>query len=334
MRISRTPLKAGIAGLVLMALAMASSASAQTSRQQPTFKSPEAAYEQGMGAWRSGFVEHAIPALKFAAERGVFFAQFYLARLYSDSGTAYTNHAAAYELYNKIAVEHANVDPDDDQRAPFVARALTGLAGYVRLGMTEINLAPDPVRAVEYLRHASQFFNDQEAQFELAKHHLRGEGTPQDTRAGLHWLSVLTQRGHAGAQAFLADIYWRGRYNVPRDQLRAFALISVAVENAPDVDRIWIEDIHHNIFCGSSTGTRNQAQGMVADWRQKYGRSGTHAYRSGLGALPPSAERTCRNGETVAPVPSRTQAPVDNRTPSTAPLGMLDVGVKRTEPGR
>ena len=333
MPISNSSLRAGAAGFILMTLAAAMPAAAQSTRQQPTFKSPEAAYEQGMGAWRSGFVEHAIPALKFAADRDVFFAQFYLARLYSDSGTAYTNHPAAYALYNKIAVEHANVDPDDDQRAPFVARALTGLAGYVRTGLPEIQLAPDPVRAVEYLRHASQFFNDQEAQFELAKHHLRGEGTPQDTRAGLHWLSVLTQRGHAGAQAYLADIYWRGRYGVQRDQLRAFALITVAVEHAPDSDRIWIEDIHQHIFCGSSSGTRNQAQGMVADWRQKYGRAHQHSYRSGLGALPPTAERTCRNGEAVAPLPSRTLAPPDTMQPGT-PRGMLDVGVTRTEPSR
>ena len=315
---------------VLSFTAATAPAMAQSARST-SFKSPEAAFEQGMGSWRGGFVEHAIPALKYAADRDVFLAQFYLARIYADNATPYTNHANAYRLYQKIAHDHANIDPDDDHRAPFVARALTALAAYARNGLVQANVKADPARAVEYLRHAAQFFNDEEAQFDLSRHYLNGEGTPQDTRSGLHWLSVLTQRGHAGAQAYLADIYWRGRYNIPRDQMRAFALITVAVEHAPDSERVWIEDIYQNIFCGSSTGTRSQAQGMVADWRQKYGRSISNTNRYSLGALPPMAERTCGNGEAVTPLPSRTQLPGDQVR---RPGAMRDVGVKQNEPAR
>ena len=331
--------KAGLAALLMLVPALltvsaAAPVAAQGSKQS-SFKSPEAAFEQGMGAWRSGFVEHAIPALKYAAERDVFLAQFYLARIYSDSATPYTNHASAYRLYQKIAHDHANIDPDDDHRATFVARALTALAAYARNGLPQAGLKPDPARAVEYLRHAAQFFNDEEAQFDLSKLYLNGEGTAQDTRAGLHWLSALTQRGHAGAQAYLADIYWRGRYDIPRDQLRAFALITVAVEHAPDSERVWIEDIYQNIFCGSSKGTRSQAQGMVANWRQKYGRSVSSTNRYSLGALPPTAERTCGNGETVTPLPAPSQSQSQGeQRPRLGPGDMRDIGVRRTEPGR
>lgn len=323
-------LRTGLFGLLALAMAVSLPAHAQQGRR-PAFKSPEAAFEQGMGSWRGGFVEHAIPALRFAADHEVFLAQFYLARILADSGTPYTDHPAAYQLYLKIALDHANIDPEDDHRRPFVARALTALAGYVRSGMPQINVRPDPARAVEYLKHAAQFFNDEEAQFELAKTYLQGDGVPADTRSGLHWLSVLTQRGHTGAQAFLADVYWRGRYNVMRDPTRAFALISVAVENAPESDRVWIDDIYHNIYCGAPAGTRTQAQGMVADWRQKYGRSNTSgSQRSALGMLPPQAERTCSNGEAVTPPPRvRSEAPV-----APGAKGMLDIGVTRTEPGR
>lgn len=318
----------------MVAVGVGPAAAQETGRQLQAFKSAEAAYDHGMGAWRGGFVEQAIPALKFAADREIFFAQFYLARIYADNGTPYTNHTAAFELYNKIARNYANIDPDDDPRAPFVARAFTTLAGYARDGMAQINVAPDPVRAVELLRHASQFFNDQEAQFELAKHHLRGEGTRQDTPTGLHWLSTLATRGHAGAQAYLADVYWRGRYGVRRDQLRAFALISVAMENAPDSERIWIEDIHHLIFCGASIGVRAQAEGVVADWRKRYGGTLSPSKRSALGMPPPAAaERTCRNGEVVAPVRAPTNATPAERQPG--PLrGMLDVGVTSKAPPR
>lgn len=341
MRIFDHKLRALAIAVALLTLGFAAPLAAQGSVRQPTFKSPEAAYEQGMGAWRSGFPEVAIPAFRFASDHDNFLAQFYLARILSDSGTAYTDHGGAYRLYQKIANEHANVDPDDDQRAAFVAKAFTALAAYVKDGLPVIGLRPEPARAAEYLRHAAQFFNHEDAQFELAKLYLKGEGVPQDPRTGLHWLSVLTQRGHAGAQAFLADIYWRGRYGVARDQLRAFALITVAVENAPDSERLWIEDIHQNIFCGASSGTRSQAQGMVADWRQKYGRSVVTTDRYGLGALPPTADRACGNGE---PVTSPVTSVVREKTRSIEakpPMqgGLLGVGatrpdIGRSEPGR
>lgn len=321
----------GLCSLVALLLVGAEPAMAQQQQRKPTFKSPEAAYDQGMGSWRGGFVEHAIPALRYAADHEVFLAQFYLARILSDSGTPYTDHVTAYQLYQKIAHDHANIDPEDDHRKTFVARALTALAGYVRRGLPQADVRPDPTRAVEYLRHAAQFFNDDEAQFELARIYLQGEGVPQDTRSGLHWLSTLTQKGHPGAQAFLADIYWRGRYNVMRDPTRAFALITVAVENAPDSERVWIEEIYHNIYCGAPAGTRSNAQPMVADWRQKYGRTVTQQNRSALGALTPQADRTCSNGEAVPPPSrSRSQAPVGPAAPPPVakgtPNGILDVG--------
>ena len=100
------------------------------------YASPQAAFEQGLGAYKSGYYEIAIPALEEAAAKGAelnkFFAEFYLARIYSDNASAVTDHAKAYELFQKLADDNADVDPDDGQRAPFVAKALTALAGYLR----------------------------------------------------------------------------------------------------------------------------------------------------------------------------------------------------------
>jgi len=97
------------------------------------YASPQAAFEQGLGAYKSGYYEIAIPALEEAAAKGVelnkFFAEFYLARIYSDNTSAFADHAKAYILFQKFADNNADVDPDDGQRAPFVAKALTTLAG-------------------------------------------------------------------------------------------------------------------------------------------------------------------------------------------------------------
>jgi hypothetical protein len=293
MRISRAHWRVALAGFLLASVATGAGAT--------KFRSAEDALDQGMSAYAGGYYEIAIPALEYAASKDLFLAQFYLARVYADNSGAQTDHAKAYMLYQRIANEYADIDPDDDKRAPFVAKALTALAAYVRDGIREIGLKPDLARAAEYLHHAATFFNDEDAQFELAKLYLTGDGVREDVARAKHWLSVLTQKGHAGAQAFLADLYWRGKH-LPKDANKALALITVAVENAPAHERIWIEDIYQNIFCGTSAGIRKQAEGTVAVWRKQYGRSIDTRERSALGGLVPHAERTCANGEPVMPV--------------------------------
>jgi TPR repeat protein len=297
------------------------------------YASPQAAFEQGLGAYKSGYFEIAIPALEEAATKGVelnkFFAEFYLARIYSDNASAVTDHAKAYLLFQKLADDNADADPDDGQRAPFVAKALTALAGYLRRGVKEIGVEPDPERAVDYLHHAATFFGDKDAQFELAKVYLGGVGTPEDVKRGMHYLSVLTEEGYPGAQAFLADLLWRGRY-VKKDERRALALIKMAVENAPEHERIWIEDIYQNIFCGTSQGTRKQADGIVAVWRKMFSRPSPPADRMGLGAeLQP--QRACGNGELVDINRDGARPAKDPMPPavqgSTTGFGLRDAGV-------
>lgn len=290
MRISRQAI-----GLAL-ALAMAAPASAGAGTAQ--FRSPEDALKQGIGAYAGGYYEMAIPALEVAAAKNLFLARYYLARIYADNQSAHTDHAKAFILYQQIANDYADVDPDDDRRAPFVAKALTALAGYVRRGLPELGVRPNAERAAEYLHHAAIFFNDEDAQFELAKLQLHGDGVPSDVASGKHWLSILSQKGHAGAQAFLADLYWRGMF-MDKDPIRALALISVATKNAPGSERVWIEDIYQNIYCGASTGVRKQVGGMVAEWDNRYGRKPPGEANSPFDSLSMRPARACANGELV-----------------------------------
>ena len=266
-----------------------------------SFSSPREALKQGLSAYQGGYYEIAIPALEFAAANSEFMAEYYLARIYSDNNGSHTDHAKAYLLFQKIADEYAEIDPEVDPRAPYVGKALTALAGYVKRGLKEIGLKPNLDLAVLYLHNASSTFDDEDAQFEFAKLRLRGEGVEEDRAMGLHWLSVLAERGHAGAQAFLADLLWRGKY-IKANQPMALALIEVAVENSPIYERLWIEDIYQNIFCGSGDGIRTQATGIVASWGNRYGRKPETREASGIGMLAAAPERTCRNGEVVNPI--------------------------------
>jgi uncharacterized protein len=265
------------------------------------FDSPQAAFEQGLVAYKAGSYDTAIPALEEAAakagESSRFFAEFYLARIYSDTSGMHTDHGKAYLLFQKLADENADVDPDEGHRAPFVAKALTALAGYLRTGVPELGVAPDMDRAIEYLQNAATSFGDHEAQFELAKIYL-GRGGADDIKLAKHFLSVLVKDGFASAQAYLADLYWRGRY-VKRDEQRALALISMAVENAPTHERIWIEDAYLSIFCGSSQTLRKQAEAVVTTWRQVFARSADADSRRPADSREAQPQRTCRSGEVV-----------------------------------
>jgi hypothetical protein len=263
-----------------------------------TYRSPQDALDQGIGAFNSGYYEIAVPALQYAADAHLFLAPYYLAQIYSDNNGSHTDHVKAYKLYLRMADEHTDVDPDDERRAPYVAKAMTRIAGYWLTGLPEAGVKADSSVAVEYLREAAQFFRDEDAQFELAKLYLRGDGIESDVPYAKHWLSVLSQKGHAGAQAFLADLLWRGKY-MDSDPVRALALISVAVANAPPYERVWIEDIYQNIYCGAGDGIRKQATGIVADWRTRYGRKPNLRDRSGLGVLSAQVKRTCGDGEPV-----------------------------------
>lgn len=291
----------------MAALLLAGALAAPAGAAGRAFKSADEALEKGVEHYRGGAFDRAIPALRSAAGeegRSRIPAQYYLARIFADPGTAVTDHRQAYNLFLQIATENAETIDPDDRRVPFVAKSLIAVAGYLRTGLAQIGLERDVVRAAQYLRYAATSFGDEDAQFELAKLYLKGEGV-EDLPFARHYLSVLAQKGHPGAQAVLAEQYWKGGSVVARDQKRALALITVAVDNAPHQDRLWIADIYHNIFCGSSQGVRSNADGLVAYWRKQYQplRSLDIQQRSSLGAggLEADAARRCSDGEPVRP---------------------------------
>jgi len=283
---------------IMAALLVALLATAAAAGSKSTYATPQAAFEQGLSAYKAGNYDVAVRALEEAVAKGRessrFFAEFYLARIYSDAAGAHTDHAKAYMLFQKLADENVDADPDEGNRAPFVAKALTALAGYLRAGVPELRIEPDEERAVEYLQNAATSFGDQEAQFELAKIYLNRGGSGE-VKLGRHFLSVLAKEGYVNAQAYLADLYWRGRF-VKKDEQRALALITVAAENAPAHERIWIDDIYFSIYCGSTQVLRKQADGVLAALRQMFTRQ-----RAGDAAERGEApnQRRCRSGEVV-----------------------------------
>ena len=304
-------MRASILGAGIVVLALVSGGDVVRAQYSPagakqpagtTYSSPEAAYEHGRGAMQGGHPELAIKPFEYAAEHGVFLAQFYLAKIFADNTLIHTDHSRAFDLYQSIVTDYVDVDVDDDPRAPFVARAMVALADYYRSGVPAAGVAPDLEQTANLLRNAAKSLRDEDAQYELAKLLLKGgEGVTANPREAVYWLRKLSQLGHTSAQAFLADLYWRGQH-VEKDKTQALLLITLAVENSPIAERVWIEDKYQNIFCGAGEGVRRQAQGAVADWRNKYGRPREdHTARDGIASIQPRTQRSCSNGEAVVP---------------------------------
>jgi uncharacterized protein len=141
-----------------------------------TFRSGEDALRQGISAFNGGYYEIAMPALEAAAESSPVLGRYYLARIYADNDGAYTDHPKALKLFKALADELQDADPDDDEMAPVAAKSLAALSGYLREGVAEAGVKPDVAAADRALQRAALTFNNEDAQFELAKVLLRGEG--------------------------------------------------------------------------------------------------------------------------------------------------------------
>lgn len=327
------------AAVVSALVVMLASGVPAAARDVVRFKSPGLAFEQGRGAYRLGNYSFAEQALAFAAERGSLLGKHMLATLYADSNAPFTNHAKAYFLYKQIIEEHSKiVDVDDDPRAIYVGKSMTAVGRYVLRGLNKAGVGASAERAAAYFHEAATFFRDRDASFELAKLYFTGEGVEQNNKQAISRLSWLSNEGHAGAQAFLADLFWRGK-GVPRDQVRALALIMRAVENAPASERIWIEETYQVIYCGIGEDLRIRLQEQVASFSQKLstpiGSEPQETY--GLAGSP---SRTCsdgrelpalrREGRAASPPPHSRVAPVAGGASQFNQGNMLDIGARGT----
>jgi uncharacterized protein len=335
-------LSAAVAAFFLAAaMRPAAQAAGETARPAAalTFVSPEAAYDQGLGAVRAGRPELAVTAFEFAGNNNHVPALYFLGVLFANNDDRVTDHAKAFNVFHRIVDKYAYVDPQTDFRSVYVVRAAVRLADYYRSGLPALGLKPDPREAVELLNHAATYFSDLEAQFQLAKMHLTGEGVQGNERYGLHWLSSLARKNHAGAQAFLAELLWRGKF-VQKDPNQALVWSTLSLESAGDNDRIWIEEIYQTIYCGAAPGVREKAGQLVADWRRRAPATtggtppaqnvdrtvtpnrGASAGQTRSDAGPNfAAVRSCANGEQVPSiVPGALPMPGEGQRSEPAPL--------------
>jgi hypothetical protein len=246
------------AGLILIPVAVGSAG------DSPPFVSATDAYRAGIAELKTGDTAEGLPALEYAAERGVLGAQLKLARIYASGNGVKKDSGKAFLFYRQIANQRADISPMSPV-SKFVAEAFVALGEYYVDGIPLAGVPKDPVRAANLFRHAASYFGDADAQYQLARLYLEGDGVERNVGLAINWLATAAKKQHAAAQATLGELLWRGSDDVRQRRARGLALIMLAHENAKASGKEpkWIEDLYVEAQGATSTAMRKEAQNLM-----------------------------------------------------------------------
>jgi exopolysaccharide production negative regulator len=231
--------------------------------QPPPYASATEAYRQGASAIKSGEITVALPALEYAAKRGVLGAQLKLARLYAAGRDVPKDEAKAFYNFQNIADQFADIPPSSPI-AKYVGEAFCALGRYYVNGIPALPLHPDPVYAAGLFRHAGAYFGDAEAQYQLGRLYLSGSGVEMNPTIAANWLAMAARKQHPSAQAVLGEMLWRGD-GISQRQARGLALLTLANQNArtEDQDAEWIGKRYQEALALADKSTRQEAETLI-----------------------------------------------------------------------
>jgi len=231
----------------------------------PPYASATEAYREGVTALKGGQMVVALPALEYAAKRGVLGAQLKLARLYAAGHDVPEDDAKAFSYFQDIADQYADISPSSPI-AKYVGESLVALGQYYATGIPAIPLPANPRYAADIYRHAASYFGDAEAQYQLGRLYLSGEGVEKNPSLAVNWLATAAKKQHAAAQATLGELLWKGD-EVRQRQARGLALLTLAHENskAEGDEPKWIADLYQDAFAKSDNATRKEADLLLPE---------------------------------------------------------------------
>jgi TPR repeat protein len=232
--------------------------------EPPPYTSATEAYRQGTSSLKAGETAASLPALEYAAKRGVLGAQLKLARIYATGRDSVAeDDSKAFSYFQQIADQQADISPSSPI-AKYAAEAFVALGQYYADGIPAMQLARNPVYAVDLFRHAASYFGDAEAQYRLARLYMNGDGVEKNVGLAVNWLATAAKKQHPAAQATLGEILLRGQDVRPR-QARGLALIILAHQNAVagGKEPQWIGDLYREAFAEANAATRKEAEALL-----------------------------------------------------------------------
>lgn len=223
--------------------------------------SPWAVFQRGFDAYKSGHKEQAVEAYRYAAENGQIGATWKLARMYAEGDGVTRNDFEAFKFFNEIVDQE--VEPGSPEES-YVSDALVALGGYLKTGIPG-SVEANPIAAQEYYMRAAANYRNADAQYEMGKMFLRGEGGVKvSVKQAGRWLQLAAAKGHAGAQATLGNLLFESGKVV-----RGLAMMTAALERASPHDQPWIRGMQEEAFALAGEADRRTAIALAEDMLTK-----------------------------------------------------------------
>jgi uncharacterized protein len=219
---------------------------------------PWTVFRFGFSAYKSGHKDQAVEAYRYAAENGQLGATWKLARMYAEGDGVTRDDYEAFKFFSEIAQQ--DVEPGSPEES-YVSDALVALGAYMKSGIPGSPVEPNAVAAQEYYTRAAANYRNANAQFELGKMLLTGEGGARTSvRQAARWLQLAAEKGHAGAQATLGNLLFQSGKVV-----RGLAMMTAALERAAPSDQPWIRGMQEEAFSLAPEADRRTAIALSQD---------------------------------------------------------------------
>ena len=254
-----------MAGPLAPARAFEGGATEDRGTTSPIFKNPKAALRAGLDGVRNGHPRSAIAALQYAAEGGESLAQWKLGKMYASGDGVPHNDVKAFEYFSQI-VDNYDEDDADPREAPFVSSAFVALGVYNLNGISNTRIASDPERAREMFHYAAVNFGDANAQYNLARMYLDGNGADKDSRQAARWLYLAADKGHVESEALLGQLLFNGYEGVPPQRAKGLMWLSLAHDSVQDkLKDQWIVDLYAKAMAAATDTDRQVASAYLDD---------------------------------------------------------------------
>lgn len=223
---------------------------------------PWTVFRFGFSAYKSGHKDQAVEAYRYAAENGQIGATWKLARMYAEGDGVQRDDYEAYKFFTEIVQQ--DVEPGSPEET-YISDALVALGGYMKAGIPGTSVKPNMIAAQEYYMRAAANYRNPNAQFEIGKMFLRGEGgVRMSIRQAGRWLQLAAEKGHAGAQATLGNLLFQSGKSV-----RGLAMMTAALERAAPGDQPWIRNMQEEAFSLADESDRRTAIALAQDMLAK-----------------------------------------------------------------
>ena len=269
MRISEfAPIRLAMTAAVAAALTVAivpAAAQADEQRLAVTDETgPVEAFRIGARAYLSGDFRRALKALDHAAKRGHAIAMWKLGRMYAEGEGVDEDDTKAFDYFRRIANAHADDNPRS-MHASVYANAFVQLGTYYKTGLADGTVERDMGRAARMFMHAATYFGDPDAQYQLARLYLNGEGVPRDPEQCVRWLHAAAKKNHVSAQALLGDMLISG-VDVHARPIQGLKWLMIAREHAGPAERDWVLSLLHKANQATSEEEQGVAHDLAGRW--------------------------------------------------------------------